>query len=200
MTDPHALDTARQRFAQYGDAAGLLIDPRWLSPQRAGPAIYICDVGSGRVLVLPTAAAALLNLSEQVEVSESDYLSIRAALHVLLQDLLDSAGTIHPDTRRGVIFGAAFCITETRGFHITKHHGSDVQYLLLRYPDVATGQYVLTPMPMFKTHPIGMADLEATATHVLLSEHLNYPERFAGGKPLGFTEVRRNVLAGVSKS
>jgi hypothetical protein len=196
MTDPHTLETARQLFVQYGDAAGLLIDPRWLLPQRAGPAIYICDVNSGRVLVLPTAAGALLNLSEQADVSEADYLNIRTALQVLLQDLLDATGNIHPDTRRGVIFGAAFCTTETRGFHITRHHGSDVQYLLLRYPDAATGEHVLTPMPMFKAHPISATDLEATATHVLLSEHLNFPERFSGGKPLRFAEERRNVLAG----
>ncbi len=195
MTDI-ALDEARRLFVRYGDAAGLLIDPRWLSPQRAGPVIYLCDVASGRVLVLPTAAGALLNLSEQADVSEADYLNIRVALQMLLQDLLDATGGIHPDTRRGVIFGAAFCITETRGFHITRHHGSDVQHLLLRYADVTSGEHLLTPMPMFKAHPVSTADLEATATHVLLSEHLNFPERFAGGKPLGFTEARRNVLAG----
>lgn len=193
------LEAARQRFIQYGDAAELLIDPRWLTPQRAGPAIYICDVHSGRVLVLLTAANALQNLSEQANINEAQYLDNRAAFNRLLDDLLnpaDISGGIHPDTRRGVVFGAAFCITETRGFSITKHHGSDVQHLLIRYRSAVDGKHVLTPMPVFKEHPIVAAELEATATHVLLSEHLSFPERFAGGRPLSFKEARRNVLAG----
>lgn len=187
----NALAAARQLFVRYGEAA-------WLLEQGAahtGPAIYVCDVASRRTLVLRTAADSLQRLSEQFETSEAEYERIRSATSVLLDDLLDSTTGIHPDTRRGVIFGVAFCITTTRGFHITRHHGADVQHLLLRYRDAVKGECVLTPMPMFKPHPISTADLEATATHVLLSEHLNYPERFAG-KPLRFTEARRNVLAG----
>lgn len=191
----NTLDTARQLFAQYGDATWLLET----SGAHTGPAIYVCDVASRRTLILRTAADALQRLAA-VELSEADYLRIRSATSVLLDDLLSSTEGIHPDTRRGVIFGVAFCITTTRGFHITKHHGADVQHLLLRYPDVSQRDHVLTPMPMFKPHPISNTELDATATHVLLSEHLNYPERFAGGKPLRFTEARRNVLAGVSKS
>lgn len=200
MTVAFTLETARRRFVQYGDAADLLIDPRWQRPQRAGPAIYICDVHSSRVLVLPTAAAALQTLSEHADIGEAEYLENRAAFSLLLDDLLNSSDGIHPDTRRGVIFGAAFCITETRGFHITKHHGSDVQYLLVRYRNAADGEHVLTPMPVFKAHPIAAADLESVATHVLMSEHLNFPERFAECLPLSFKEARRNILAGLQKS
>jgi len=183
-------------LARYGDAAWLLIDAANPSGCKAGPAIYICDVQSGRTLVLETAQGALQTLSDQADVDEASYGAIRAALSVLIDDLLTSSTGIHPDTRRGVILGAAFCITETRGFHITKHHGADVQHVLLLYPDAVTGGHVLTPMPVFKRHPIAASELDATATHVLLSEQLNFPERFAGGKPLRFKELRRNVLAG----
>ncbi|MGC3980026.1 MAG: hypothetical protein QM808_02070 [Steroidobacteraceae bacterium] len=196
MTDPSKLDTARALFTEYGDASGLLIDPRWQTTQQTGPAIYLCDVTSGRTLVLETKAGALQQLSEQAEIEEATYEQIRAALDVLVVNLLGSTTGIHPDTRRGVIFGAAFCITETRGFHITKHHGADVQHLLVRYPNAVNGEYVLTPMPVFKTHPIAVAELNATVTHVLMSEQLNFPERFAGDKPLSFKETRRNVVAG----
>jgi len=200
MTDSNKLNDARILLAGYGDAAWLLTDARTVSGQAAGPVIYICDVSSGRVLLLQTNSGALQQLSEQADVSEAAYTQIREALNVLLGDLLRSTTGIHPDTRRGVILGAAFCITETRGFHITKHHDADVQYLLLRYVDVSRNLFVLTPMPVFKAHPITATDLNATATHVLLSEQLNFPERFANDKPLAFKETRRNVLAGISPS
>ncbi len=198
MTDTTKLETARQLLARYGDAAWLLIDAARPSVNTAGPAIYLCDVESGRTLVLETGQGALQQLSDQADVDEAAYRAIRDALAILIGDLLSSATGIHPDTRRGVILGAAFCITETRGFHITKHHGADVQQLLLRYPDAAADGHVLTPMPVFKPHPIAASELDATATHVLLSEQLNFPGRFVGGKPLRFKEVRRNVLAGKS--
>jgi hypothetical protein len=194
MTATAHLQSARQLIARHGEAAWLLVDPRASAPQVTGPAIYICDT-SGRTLVLLTAAGALERLSAQAALDETAYLHIKAATGVLLDDLF-SSDRIHPDTRRGVILGAAFCITETRGFHITKHHGNDVQHLLLRYPDAAGKQTVLVPMPLFKTHPIAALELNAVATHVLLSEQLNYSERFAGDKPLSFVETRRNVLAG----
>lgn len=196
MTDPTTLDAARQLLAGYGEASWLLTDPRKPETGNVGPAIYICDVDSGRTLVLETQRGALQALSERADVDEAAYRDIRSALAILIGDLLNSAADIHPDTRRGVILGAAFCITETRGFHITKHHGADVQYLLLRYPNAVDHQHVITPMPVFKAHPIVAAELNSTATHVLLSEQLNFPERFANGQPLSFKQVRRNVLSG----
>ncbi len=193
-----SLDAARQLLTKYGDASWLLADPKKTKADNAGPTIYICDVQTGRTLLLETLRGALQKLSEQADIDETSYQQIRHALAILIGDLLDSAAGIHPDTRRGVILGTAFCITETRGFHITKHHDADVQYLLLRYPDAVTGGHVLTPMPVFKPHSIVAAELSATATHVLLSEQLNFPERFANGQPLSFKETRRNVLAGKS--
>lgn len=196
MTDSTPLKAARRLFAAYGDASWLLTDPRQPAARNVGPAIYICDVQSGRTLLLETNDGALQKLSEQAGIDETSYKQIRTALSILIGDLLESTAGVHPDTRRGVILGAAFCIAETRGFHITRHHGAEVQHLLLRYPDAAVNEHVITPMPMFKPHPIAAAELNATATHVLLSERLNFPERFANGQPLSFKETRRNVLAG----
>jgi hypothetical protein len=196
MNDVLKLDAARQLLSRYGDASWLLVDPRKPQAGSAGPAIYICDVQTGRTLVLETKGSVLQELSEQADINEASYLQVRAALDILVGDLLDSTAAIHPDTRRGVILGAAFCITETRGFNITKHHRAEVQHLLLRYPDAVTGGHVLTPMPMFKLHPIAATALNATATHVLDSERLNFPERFTGGQLRCFKETRRNVLSG----
>jgi len=197
MTDTNPLNAARELMARYGDAAWLLADAKHGSAD-AGPVIYLCDVPSGRTLLLETNSGTLQKLSEQADIDEVAYQRIRDALILLMSDLLDSTTGIHPDTRRGVILGAAFCTTETRGFHITRHHGANVQYLLLRYFDEARQQFVLTPMPVFKSHPIAATDLNGTATHVLISEHLNFPERFPSGKPLAFTETRRHVLVGKS--
>jgi hypothetical protein len=198
MTDTTPLQSARRLFARYGDAdsdaAWLLIDPYDRTPQATGPAIYVCDA-AGRTLVLVTAVQALQRLSAQTAVDETEFEQIKVATDVLLEDMFNS-DRIHPDTRRGVILGAALCIAETRGFHITKHHGSNVQHLLLRYPNAVSKHHALVPMPLFKSHPIAPLDLNAAATHVLLSEQLNFPERFAGDKPLSFVEARRNVLAG----
>lgn len=198
MTDTTRLGAARQLLAKYGDASWLLADPRKTEASQVGPAIYLCDVQTGRTLLLETNEGALQKLSEQADINEFSYKQIRDALIILIDDLLESTAGIHPDTRRGVILGAAFCVTETRGFHITKHHGAEVQHLLLRYPDAVTGGHVVTPMPMFKRHPIVASELSATATHVLLSEQLNFAERFAKGQPLSFKETRRNVLSGKS--
>ncbi len=198
MANSTTLDTARQLLAKYGDAGWLLAAAKKTTAEKAGPVIYICDVQTGRTLLLETLRGALQKLSEQADIDETSYQQIRYALSFLIGDLLESTAGIHADTRRGVILGAAFCTTETRGFHITKHHDADVQYLLLRYPDAVTGGHVLTPMPVFKPHPIAAAELSATATHVLLSEQLNFPERFANGQPLSFKETRRNVLSGKS--
>lgn len=198
MTDTNLLNAARELLANHGDAAWLLADAKRVSAIDAGPVIYLCDVPSGRTLLLETRQGALQKLSEQADMSEASYQKIRDALSVLLSDLLDNTAGIHPDTRRGVILGAAFCITETRGFHITRHHGADVQHLLLRYFDEAHQQFVFTPMPLFKSHPIAATDINGTATHVLLSQQLNFPERFPSGKPLAFKETRRHVLVGKS--
>jgi hypothetical protein len=51
-------------------------------------------------------------------------------------------------------------------------------------------------MPVFKSHPIAAAELEATATHVLNSEQRSFPQRVAAGQ-WQFKETRRNVLSGV---
>lgn len=195
MIDSENLAAARALLAGYGEAAWLLTDPARSTIKDAGPVIYICDVESGRILLLKTAAGALEKLSDQADLDEAAYEKIRAALSLLIGDLLSSA-VIHPDTRRGVILGAAFCISETRGFNITKHHGAGVQYLLLRYPDAGTARHVLTPMPAFKTHPIAAAELDSTLVHILASEQLNFPERFARGRALRFKEARRSVLSG----
>jgi hypothetical protein len=196
MTDSTELNDARALLATYGDAAWLLADARRASVEVTGPAIYVCDVRTGRTLLLETNHGALQKLSDQVDIDEATYHRVRDALNVLLSDLLEGTDGVHPDTRRGVIFAAAICIIHTRGFHITKHHGANVQHLLLRYFDEVRNRFVLTPMPVFKSHPIAALDLNATATHVLLSEQLNFPERFPSGKPLAFKETRRNVLAG----
>jgi hypothetical protein len=194
MNQAITLATARQLFTRFGDAAWLLTDAA--SPAtNVGPVIYICDVHSGRSLLLETVHGALQTLSDQADLDEPTYQQVRQALILLIGDVLASS-PIHPDTRRGVILGAALCISETRGFHITKHHGAEVQHILLRYPDVVSNGHVLTPMPVFKSHPIAAAELEATATHILLSEQLNFPERFAQGMPLSFKQTRRNVVSG----
>jgi hypothetical protein len=213
--DPTTLASARQRFARYGDAAWLLTDPAKPRAHNAGPVIYVCDVQTGRTLMLETAPKALQQLSERTDLDEAAYHDIRAALVILIDDLLNSSGGIHPDTRRGVILGAAFCTSETRGFNITKHHDGDVQYVLVRYPDSSSSSsssssagagagagagaatHRLTPLPVFKAHPIAAADLDATVTHILLSEQLNFPERFVGGL-LRYQELKRNVLSGKS--
>jgi len=198
MTDTTELVAARQLFARYGEGAWLLTNPNRSMVDNAGPAIYLCDVESGRVLLLETAAGALQKLSDQAHLNEmmdeTAYEQIRAALPTLIDDLLSGSAGIHADTRRGVILGAAFCISETRGFDITKHQGADVQYLLLRYPAVGAAPQVLTPMPLFKAHPIVAAELEAAVSHVLASEQFNFPERFTPGHAVRFQEVRRNVL------
>ncbi len=196
MTEAHSLVAARQLFVRYGDASGLLLDPVNPSAGQAGPVIYICDVESSRSLLLETAQDALHKLSERAELDEPAYEKIRAAFLILLGDLLSSTQAIHPDTRRGVIFGAAFCVSETRGFNITRHHGKEVQHVLLRYPDAVTDKHRLTPMPVFKSHPIMATELEATVNHMLLSEQLNFPERFPAHPPTQFKQVRRNVLSG----
>lgn len=194
MMDTSTLKAARALLTAYGEAVWLLGNPNQTMTE-PGPAIYLCDVERGRTLVLETAVGALQQLSDQTDLDEAAYQAIRMALPILIGDLLNGTDGIHPDTRRGVILGAAFCITETRGFHITKHHGGDVQYVLLRYPD-AQRDHVLVPLPVFKTHPIIKAELESTVTHILMSEQLNFPERFASGQLLRFKELRRHVLAG----
>lgn len=198
MTEVLTIAAARQLLARFGDAAWLMIDhDQPTDPVNApGAALYLCDVNSGRTLVLETRQAALQTLCDQTDMDEVLHRQIHDALSMLLEDLLDSPQGIHPDTRRGVILAAALCITSTRGFHITKHHGANLQHLLLRYPDAEKGGHVLTPMPLFKAHPIPAAELNAAATHVLMSEQLNFPGRFAKGRPTGFAEKRRNVLAG----
>jgi hypothetical protein len=196
MTDTTKLTAARQLLARYGEAAWLLTNAKRATIDDAGPVIYICDVESGRVLLLETVAGALQTLSDQADLDETAYEKIRAALSILIDDLLNSSAGIHPDTRRGVILGATFCITETRGFDITKHQGAGVQYLLLRYPDIGAERHVLTPMPIFKAHPVTTAELDATVSHVLSSERFNFPERFAPGQAVRFKESRRNVLGG----
>ena len=65
-----------------------------------------------------------------------------------------------------------------------------------RYPDAVTDKHRLTPMPVFKSHPIMATELEATVNHMLLSEQLNFPERFPAHPPTQFRQVRRNVLSG----
>lgn len=196
MTDTTTLTAARQLLARYGEGAWLLTNAKRSTIANAGPVIYVCDVESGRVLLLETVAGALQTLSDQANLDETAYEKIRAALSILIDDLLSSSAGIHPDTRRGVIVGAAFCISETRGFDITKHQGAGVQYLLLRYPDTGAGRHVLTPMPIFKAHPMVAAELDATVSHVLLSEQVNFPERFAPRQAVRFKESRRNVLGG----
>lgn len=197
MNETHQLESARREFFPYGDASGLLRDPRanYLSELNSGAAIYICDVESSRTLILETRAGALSTLSEQAAISETAYDRIRAATAMLIGDLLNSRAGVHPQTRCGVILGAFFCITETRGFHITKHHGADVQYLLVRYPDASADTQVLTPMPVFKAHPIEAGELAATVTHILGTEQLNFPNRFTRAGVM-FKEARRDILAG----
>jgi hypothetical protein len=194
MIHSSPIDDARELLAGYGDAAWLLSGST-SDAADAGPVIYLCDVTSGRVLLLITAPGALQQLADRVDLDEQDYHDIRAALSVLVTDMLESSEGIHAQTRRGVILGAAFCVCKTRGFHITRHHGSDVQYLLVRYRDTLTGHHIFTPMPVFKSHPLPTADLESSVTHVLASEQVSHPERFPVGRATLFTQARRSVVA-----
>lgn len=187
------LEAARNELSCFGDPSELLNHPE-PSGWKLGAAIYICDVDSSRTVMLETKPHALSQLSERAAITAATFERIRSATALLIGDLLNSTEGIHPDTRRGVIFGVALCITETRGFHITKHHGADVQYLLVRYRDASNGDFVLTPMPVFKAHPIAAAELTSTVTHILDSEQLNFPQRF-GGVGVSFKERRRDVLA-----
>lgn len=189
------LETARDVLAEYGDAAWLLADDEAVKDGNAGPVIYVCDVRSGRVLLLPTAPGTLQALADRSELDEAGYDEVRAATSVLIGEVVASVGRIHPATRRGLILGTAFCVTQTRGFHITRQHGPGVQYLLLRYPDAANATHVLVPMPLFKDHPIAAPDLEASVMHVLGSEHLSHSERFAGARSLQFTQSRRSTVS-----
>ncbi len=208
MSNDRQIADAQQFFSTLIPAtatAALLLDtsgPGAATMAGKGPAIYLCDVDTGRTLVLCSAAGAMERLSEVAALDAHGFAQMKIAFHVLVAHLLEcvaQAQAIPALTRQGVILGALLCITETRGFHITKHHGDNVQHLLLRYADASTGNPVLTPMPLFKAHPVEVAELNATATHVLLSENLNYPQRFAAGKPRSFVETRRNVLAGLPR-
>lgn len=196
MINGETIEDARELLAGYGEAGWLLRDSGQPEGVDNGPVIYLCDVSSGRVLLFITASGALKQLSENMDIEEQDYLDIRAALSVLVSELLDSSAALDPGTRRGLILGAAFCICKTRGFHITSHHGNGVQYLLVRYRDAATGNHVLTPLPVFKSHPLAATDLEASVMHVLASEQVSHPERFAGLRSAQFRQARRSVVAG----
>jgi hypothetical protein len=113
MTDVMDLATARQLFTRYGEAGWLLTDPQQLRASNAGPVIYLCDVPSGRTLLLATQLGALQSLDEQADVDEASHQQICAALVVLIGDLFADSAGIHADTRRGVILGAAICCCVT---------------------------------------------------------------------------------------
>ena len=195
MAELIKLAAARQLFDQYGAASQLLLHPTQPATSSAGAAIYICDVRTSRTLLLETAQSGVNHLYERAMPSESKLAALREAFAILLDDLLTSIPEIHPETRRGVIFGSAFFVMATRGFTLTRHHGQGVQYLLIRYPDDVRKRDVLTVMPVFKTHPIPAAELEATVNHILLSERLNFPDRFTEGVDIRFKQLRRNVLS-----
>ena len=194
MLSELSLESARQCFADCGDAKTLLLNTP-APAYAAGAVIYICDVRTSRTLLLETAQSGVNHLYERAMPSESKLAALREAFAILLDDLLTSIPEIHPETRRGVIFGAAFFVMATRGFTLTRHHGQGVQYLLIRYPDDVRKRDVLTVMPVFKTHPIPAAELEATVNHILLSERLNFPDRFTEGVDIRFKQLRRNVLS-----
>ena len=189
-----SLESARQCFADCGNASDLLLRTP-SAPHVTGPVIYVCDVRTSRTLLLETAQSALNQLYERAMPTEPKLLALREAFAVVLDDLLTSIPEIDPSTRRGVIFGAAFFVMANRGFMLTRHHGQGVQYLLIRYPDDLRKRDVFTMMPVFKSHPIAATDLEATVNHILLSERLNFPDRFTQGVATQFKQLRRNVLS-----
>lgn len=195
LTNALKLQTARQVLSEHGDSAWLLTADHAHSQVAAGPVIYVCDVRSGRVLLLPTAPGALQMLADQSGLDEPGYHEVRTATSILIGDVIDSVGRMHPATRQGLIMGAAFCVTQTRGFHLTKHHGADVQYLLVRYPDGTSGNHVLVPMPLFKADPIATQELEASVSHVLASEHVGHADRFTGARSLQFSQSRCSVVS-----
>ncbi len=195
MRSELSLESARQCFADCGDPSALLLNKP--SPaNRTGPVIYLCDVRTSRTLLLETAQSHLNQLYERAMPEELKLVALREAFAIVLDDLLTSIPEIHADTRRGVILGAVFFVMATRGFTLTRHHGQGVQYVLIRYPDDRRKRDVFTVMPVFKSHPIPAAELEATVNHILLSERLNFPDRFTDGVTTQFKQLRRNVLAG----
>lgn len=194
MRSELSLESARECFADCGDHSALLLN----KPSAAnvtGPVIYVCDVRTSRTLMLETAQSNLNQLYERAMPEEHKLAALREAFAIVLDDLLTSIPEIHADTRRGVIFGAIYFVMASRGFTLTCHHGHGVQYVLIRYPDDMRKRDVLTVMPLFKSHPIPATELEAAVNHILLSERLNFPDRFTEGVDVQFKQLRRNVLS-----
>lgn len=162
--------------------------------QAGGPTIYIVDVETGYTYVVATVKDGIERLLAGSRPPEMNFEFACDALGSLIGDLASGRNRFDENARHALMYTATLYIGGTKIYSLAQKNVAEnksAHYIVLRYRDATTKEYILRPSAVFHATPLTPADIENHANYVLSLDRANHPERFNNAQVLPFKARQR---------
>lgn len=151
-----------------------------------GAALYLCDIESGRLVLLTLRRGALEELARQARESGLTFQDACNLCGTLFTELIEGRRQLSGESKNDLGVAAGLYIVGTQGYALCIPRMSLPQFLVLRVKDHEKGGHLLRPVPLLKASPMTPDDLVDAANRTLTQDRLNHPARFGLGQVLPF--------------
>jgi hypothetical protein len=144
-----------------------------------GTAVYFCDLDTNELIALELVEDAIERLNEAPE-TKLPFNQVASALSTLVGEIATGALPFDRNSRNLLCAGVALYLINSEPYRIAQAQSPPfTQFLVVRYPDVNRGDYVLRVLPLMGTSALDPLTISDLSNHLLNIDRGTHPERFA---------------------
>ena len=176
----------RRAMGDFAEAGWHVEGTKFSVDVAGGAALYLCDVDSGRLVLLTLRRGSLEELARQAQEHGVTFQEACNVCGTLFTDLIEGRQLLSGESKNDLAVAAGLYIVGTQGYALGMPRMTLPQFLVLRVKNHEKGGYLLRPVPLIKASPMTPDELVDAANRTLIEDFKNHPARFGRGHVLPF--------------
>ena len=176
----------RRTMGDFAEAGWHVEGTKFSMDVAGGAALYLCDIESGRLVLLTLRRGSLEELARQAQKRGVTFQDACNVCGTLFTDLIEGRRQLSGESKNDLAVAAGLYIVGTQGYALGMPRMTLPQFLVLRVKDHEKGGHLLRPVPLLKASPMTPDELVDAANRTLIEDFTNHPARFGRGRVLPF--------------
>jgi hypothetical protein len=176
----------RRTMGDFAEAGWHVEGTKFSVDVAGGAALFLCDISSGRLVMLTLRRGSLEDLARQGQERGVTFQDACNLCGTLFTDLIEGRRQLSGESKNDLAVAAGLYIVGTQGYALGMPRMTLPQFLVLRVKDHEKGGHLLRPVPLIKTSPMTPEELVDVANRTLIEDFKNHPARFGRGQVLPF--------------
>lgn len=147
-----------------------------------GPTVYIYDVETGYRQLVIYPKDGLSSIAQKAATLRINFQDSCNYVAVLVGELSNSNTSLGSDAQTALKVATGIYLMGTQIYGSTNSSALPLHYLILRYPDAQTGDYLLRPSGVMTDRMLTPSEIEDCAQELLAIDRMQHPERFVKDK------------------